>query len=383
MKIGFCTWFNINDKNAWSGTQYPMLKALEKYCGEIIPLVPEHNKFFILGKILNKLTKIFLGQRFHYFHASFVTKEFAKSIHKQINKTKPDILFAISHGVLLNDVNCDIPIIYYSDVTSKLLVNYYSDFSNLLPIAEKWYHQVDQNIMDKADIVIFSSDWAAKSAINDYDCDKEKIYVIPLGANIENIPERSEILNRRNKDKTILKLLFSGSDWERKGGDIAVETMEELNRRGIPTELTLLTGIALPHHKKNPRINIVGHLNKENSEQAIRMHNIFMDASIFILPTRKDCSPTVLCEAAAYGLPAVSTNVAGVSAHIENKVTGYLLPLEAGFKDYAKTIEKIWSDKNTYVNLCKNARDKFEHELNWDSWGIKIRNLIDRHRLFK
>ncbi len=378
MKIGFCTWFNINDKNAWSGTQYPMLKALEKHCGEIISLVPEHNKFLILGKMLNKLAKIFLHKRFHYFHAPFITKEFAKSIKKQIKKIKPDILFAISHGVLLNDLDCDIPIIYYSDVTSKLLVNYYSDFSNLLPITEKWYHQVDQNIMDKSAIVFFSSEWAAKSAINDYGCTKEKVYVIPLGANIENIPERSKILNRRNKDRTILRLLFSGSDWERKGGDIAIETMEELNRRGIPTELTLLTGIAPPHHKKKPKINIVGHLNKENHEQALKMHKIFMDASIFILPTRKDCSPTVLCEAAAYGLPAVSTDVGGISSYIKNKITGRLLPLEANFKEYADVIEEIWNNKNIYVNLCENARSKFERELNWDSWGQKFYNIINK-----
>ncbi|MBN2190245.1 MAG: hypothetical protein JW728_03445, partial [Candidatus Aureabacteria bacterium] len=148
MKIGFCTWSDIHDKNAWSGIQYPMVKTLEKYCGEIIPLVPEYSKFFILGRILNKLTKTFLHKRFHYFHAPFITKKFAKSIKRQINKTKPDILFVISHGVLLNDINCDIPIIYYSDVTSKLMVDYYSDFSNLLPITEKWYHQVDKNIMD-------------------------------------------------------------------------------------------------------------------------------------------------------------------------------------------------------------------------------------------
>ena len=40
----------------------------------------------------------------------------------------------------------------------------------------------------------------------------------------------------------VCKLLFIGSDWYRKGGDIAVEIAGSLNAMGLKTELTMLGG---------------------------------------------------------------------------------------------------------------------------------------------
>ena len=378
MRIGYCTWTDPYDKRSWSGVHYFMMEALKKHCGAVTVFGPIPNKFILLGRIFNKITQTVLGKNFHFFHAPFITKEYARILEKRIKNKKLDILFFVSHGVLLNDLHCNIPIVYYSDVTSKLMVNYYEDFTNLLKITEKWYHNVDQKVMDRADIIVFCSQWAADSAIKDYGCRRDKVYVIPLGANFDFSPSREVVLHERQKETNILKLIFVGSDWERKGGEIAFQAMVELNNRGVDTELIVVSGYKLPSHIKHPKLKVIGYLDRNNKAEELKSHELYINSSIFILPTRKEAGAAItFCEASAYGLPIITTNTGGVSAHVEDGVNGYILPLDSCFKTYADVIESVWKDKNRYIALCKTARLKFERELNWDSWGKRMNQIIN------
>jgi glycosyltransferase involved in cell wall biosynthesis len=90
-------------------------------------------------------------------------------------------------------------------------------------------------------LAIFASDWAARSAIEKYGINPEKVKVIPYGANIickRTFDDALKLVETRPKRPC--KLLFIGKIWTRKGGDVAVETAEILNRRGFETELTLV-----------------------------------------------------------------------------------------------------------------------------------------------
>jgi len=136
--IGYCTITDPYNKKSWSGTHYFIMKALEKHCGKVIAVGPLYNRFIILGKIINKLSKIILKKNFTYIHSFFVAKEYARIIERKIKKCKYDVLFFPAGSQLLAYLNTNIPSIYLSDTTFKLMIDYYSCFSNLLNVSKKW-----------------------------------------------------------------------------------------------------------------------------------------------------------------------------------------------------------------------------------------------------
>ena len=375
MRIGYCTITDPHNRRSWSGIHYFMMKAMEKHCGEVIPFGPLNNRLIFLGKIINKVTNLLLNKDFDYIHSPFITKEFARILKKKISKHKCDILFSPVGSQLLADLDTDLPIVYFSDTTFTLMLGYYASFSNLAGISKKWGIEADRRAIGKADILLYSSKWAAESAIADYGAGRDRTHFIPMGANLEAIPSRDDIMSHRKKAHDILKILFVGVDWKRKGGDIVFQTMAELNRRGVDTEL-IVCGCIPPPEIKHERLRVVGFLDKNDPGQASKLQNIYMDSSLFFMPTRNETAGIVFCESAAYGLPAISTLTGGVSTYVEDGINGYLLPVESDFKDYADLIQKIWEDETKYIALCESSRSKHESELNWDSWGKRVAILM-------
>ncbi len=73
--------------------------------------------------------------------------------------------------------------------------------------------------LNKASASVFSANWASESALHDYKVNPEKIYTIPLGANLETIPYKEEVygwIAERSHEK-ICQFLFLGINWKRKG----------------------------------------------------------------------------------------------------------------------------------------------------------------------
>jgi glycosyltransferase involved in cell wall biosynthesis len=352
-----------------------MIKALQRHCGEVVPIGPLNNRYISLGEILNKLAILTLGKKFDYMHSPLLAKEFARILKPKIKKNRYDILFFSAGSQLLADLDVDIPSIYLSDATFNLMIDYYPLYSDLLKISKRWGNDTEKKAINKADIIIYASEWAAESAIKDYGCVKDKIYFIPCGANFDSVLSAQEIISHRKKAANVLKLLFVGSEWVRKGGDIAFQTMIELNKRGVDTEL-IVCGQNLPLNVKHEKLKAVGFLNKNDSAQAMKLQNLYMESSFFLLPTRNECFGLVFCEAAAYGLPIISTATGGVSSYVDDGGNGYLLPLKANFMDYANIIQKIWNDKGLYLTLAENSRCKYENELNWDVWGKEVKRIM-------
>lgn len=90
---------------------------------------------------------------------------------------------------------------------------------------------MEQSALNRASAVIYCSEWR-NSAIKDYGISREKVHVVPYGANIDSAPTKEQIVDYVGKrsESNVCKLLFLGVDWQRKGGEIAYNTMLELNK---------------------------------------------------------------------------------------------------------------------------------------------------------
>ena len=114
-----------------------------------------------------------------------------------------------------------------------------------------------------------------------------------------------------------------------KGGNKVLEIYHNLKGRGFQCTLTIVGSeppMSLPN---DPNIEIYPFIDKTNSNDRLKFHEILTRSHFLILPTRFDCFGIVFCEACAYGIPSLGTNVGGVSQVIKERENGFLFNIDA------------------------------------------------------
>lgn len=377
-RIAFLTSLDPLDKNSWSGIYFSMVKALEKHCGEVVCLGPVNIKLPPYQVDLIKLVPVIFQKIFRKIYAYdfslLLSLQYAKVFKEKLLSQQFDLIFVPTACVQIAFLETDIPIVYSSDATIKLLMNYYPQYKLL---TNKFEANIAEKLaISKSKISLFSSNWAAQSAIKDYSADPEKTRVIPFGANLQKIPDKSFILNRRKAKKNdILKLLFLGVGWQRKGGEIAVETLSKLEEMGIKAELNVC-GCTPPKHLSHKGMKTIPFLDKNDDNQLKILEELLLASDFLLLPTRAECFGIVFCEANAFGLPVITTDTGGVSEVIRNGENGFMLPVTARGAEYGKVIYEIYQDKQRYQQLVQSSRQAFDERLNWDAWAIAFKEFV-------
>jgi glycosyltransferase involved in cell wall biosynthesis len=373
LNIAYISRNDPRDIKNWSGTPYFIVKALQKHVGDVTYLGKLHTYQHFIGKVVNGLLAP-LNLRYNYAHSVSLAKSYASILGRRLRHKTFDIIFAHeSTGIALLKTN--IPIILITDATFSALEQYYQYFSNLLKFSSTQSRRVENLAFQNASLLFFASEWAATHARNDYQLRDSQIHILYFGANLTEFPDSIKIRSRKFEPKEC-KLLFVGVNWYRKGGNIAFDTMIDLNNRGIDTRLTVC-GTTPPKHIRNNNLTVIPFLNKNNQQDRQQLFELYANADYFILPTRNECAGLVFCEASAFGLPIIATDTGGVSSYVYNNINGFLLPIDASGKDYADTIMRINHNKDLYYKLSESGRILFEEKLNWDIWGFNARKIIN------
>lgn len=375
-QIAYITETHPDDRHAWSGTAHFVYQALKDYGFEVHPLGPARPRFIrILSAAVNKISLSLFKKRFDYRHSVFYSKAFGKIFsRKLVDLPNYDLVIVCGgteYGAYLKTGK---PVYYVLDRTIGGAVNYHTILSDLWKFSLAQSVEVDKKAMQEAKGLLFSSEWAAEHAEKIYGIKKEKIYIVPFGANLDALPERAAAL--MEKDLSVCKLLLVGTYWKNKGADIACNTLEILKRNGLKASLTIV-GCTPEQEINDADITIIPFLNKNTSEGAKELQRLYLSHHFFILPTRFDCTPIVYCEASAFGLPVISSDTGGVRGHITEGRNGFLIDYNDRGALYAEKIMQVFNDKTVYRNLCVSARDEYEQRLNWKSWAEAFHRIIN------
>ena len=373
LKIAYVTETDPRDKRSWSGTHYYIAQALEKYSGEVVFLGPLRDRYRFFWRVVNKVSQLFLKKRYMYTHRIQLSKNYGKQLRKKLSQNNFNIIFSPASSAAIAFLESSLPIVYLSDATFLKMINYYPDFSGLLAKSARDGNLIEMNAIEKSAALVYSSEWAAESAKNDYGAEESKVFVVPFGANFGRIPSRNLVLSKKRSD--MCRLLFVGREWVRKGGNIAFETLLKLLDMGIKTELTIC-GCVPPRDIVHKNMTVIPFLNKNNKEDAIRLEKLYLDSDFFILPTRAECFGISFCEANSYAIPVITTKTGGLRTVVKDGINGYLLPLSSEGEDYARIILEIYSDEQRYYKLRETSREEYDKRLNWDAWGKTTAGII-------
>lgn len=374
IKIGFLTTTNPNDRRSWSGIHYFLFETLKHRFEEVIPFGPlEDGTAKTIGRGKSFLLQKTTGKRFDYSHSSALSKNYAKQIQAKIKVHQPEILFAPTAATIIANLETNIPIISLSDATMAVMIDYYTGYTNLTSSSKKQALEIEQKAIDKSTYCIYPSEWAANSAIKDFNASPSKIIRIPLGANLHQLPQKEEL--NFKKDLNRINFLFLGVEWERKGGPLVVETLTQLHQKGINVSLTVCG--CTPELNTPFELKIIPFVNKNEPSGEKIIGDLFKESHFLFLPSKAECFGIVFCEASAFGVPSLTFNTGGIGGAVEDNTNGFKAKY---FKpdEFISFIENCIQHPEFYHQLCQTSRQRFEEKLNWEKFGDELEKLIER-----
>jgi glycosyltransferase involved in cell wall biosynthesis len=369
LRIAYVAYYDPMDISQWSGTGYHMHKAMSEAGAEITLIGPLKKLYHPINAFKYLWNTKVRGYKDHPQRDKGFLRHYARQVEKIIKDMDVDIVLGPG-GLPLAYADLDKPMVVWTDATWANLLDYYDAFTNVSPRSIRDGHAGEKALFRRCYRAMFSSRWAADSAVDVYGFDPAKVEVVSLGANVPY--ERSEdeirgVIQARGTD--VLRLLFLGVQWHRKGGDIALAVGEELHKRGLPVKLELVGAAPDEGTVVPPFAKALGFIKKSTPEGMARIGKLLDESHFMILPTRADCTPIVFNEASSSGLPIVTTTTGGVPSVVREGVNGHLFDVDASPKQWADRIEQLWNDKVAYNELCMKAWRDYRDRLNWKAAG--------------
>lgn len=376
MKICYVTTYDASDRRQWSGLGAFIARALQAqgaeidYCGSLV------NKRSLLAKAEQQYCQRVAGKVHLRGRELWQLENYARQVKNHIAKTRPDLIF--SPGTIpIALLDCDKPIVTWTDATFGSLVDFYPGYSKLCGHTLRDGHSMEKAALERCKLAIFSSDWAARSAVERYAVRPEKVKTVPFGPNFENLPLEKEVEAAiEARPFETCRLLFVASEWQRKGGDYVLATVRELEIQGIPTELTLI-GCAPPSAEKLPDgTRGLGFLDKNSAQDAAKLREEFLRAHFLLLPSRAECCAVVLAEAMAFGVPAIASDVGGNATLVHEGANGRMVPLSQFVESAAGYVRDLHSKPERYRELARSCRAEYESRLKWECAGERVSEFM-------
>jgi len=369
-------YFDPVQVGAWSGLPYFIWQSLEKQGVEIqiIRLSSSRNKAWRWLKF--GAAKLLARRRYLRDRDTALLRSYARQIERALVGREVDFLFCPGTAPVAY-VETKIPIAFWVDASFAGMADFYGSFTRLTKGSLAEGHASDQAALERSALAIYSSDWAAESVRHAYRVDPAQLHVVRFGANLNQAPDETQIREIiRQRETETCRLLLVGVDWERKGAGIALAALDELGALGVRARLTVIGCHPPPGLKLPPNVEIIGFVSKGTEEGRQLIERYFRESHFFFMPTRAEAYGLVFCEANAFGLPCVATDVGGVPSIIEDGANGCLLPPTAPPSEFAACIMDIWRDRELYETYALNCHRIYRERLNWDSAGRKVAELL-------
>jgi glycosyltransferase involved in cell wall biosynthesis len=253
-----------------------------------------------------------LGRKIHSVIARFWAQ---REIRRGLERGPFDALFMAGH--MLHAVRSALrkqPYFLALDTTRKQLTAFgelYGKGSMPFGLLERRRHLNRRQQYREAAAIFAWSNWCYNSIVNDYGVAPERVYVIPPGVDLDywRCEERSH--------EGPLNVLFVGSDFQRKGGDMLLRWAQTTTLQNW--RLHLVTRDPITTH--DPRIQVYNGLTPNTPA----LRQLYQQADLFVLPTRGDCYSIAAIEAMAAGLPVILARTGGTDDIICDGETGYLI----------------------------------------------------------
>lgn len=303
-------------------------------------------------------------------YARQITRELAR----QVGDGDVDCVFA-PDSTVLSCLDTDIPKVFCADATFANVVDAYDEYRNLASGYVDMAHAQEARALATCAAAIYPSDFAARSAVEAYGAAPEKVHVLPFGANVSVPPRRTVDLAIERRRFNPMRLLFIGREWRRKGADIVLQACHIARQAGVRLAVDIV-GLEQTPEALPPFVRNHGTLRKSDPIGRRRLEALLAEAHLLFVPSRAENYGIAFSEAAAYGVPSLSSDVGGIPTVVRSDVSGYALPAGSGPEHYASVIRDCARDASRYRELAHSSRDFYDRHLSWDLFGERLMAIV-------
>ena len=377
MIIAYLYHLDAESPGTQSGRPFAILRGLRNSGAPVVSVFPLRHPH-VISRSLGKVVASILGRRYLADRHAGLLRGIANEASQKLAGRHYDIVFSPS-TLPIAYLQTRKPITVCADATFHSMVDYYPSYSRLTRAQRELSEKLEHRALQRASLLIYSSDWAAQSAISYYGVAKERVVVLPSGANFGAKNTRADAMRWiEQRSFRSLRLLFVGNEWKRKGGDITFDTLRLLRKTGHNASLDIVGCIPPPNVVSHSHVRTHGHLSIGNDQQHSKLDSLFARAHVLLVPSRAEAFGMVFCEANAFALPVISTDTGGIPTIIHNGLNGYTLSRDFGAAEYAKLLCDLAEDLDRYRRLAESSFTEFEERLNWNVWIKKYLEMVDR-----
>jgi glycosyltransferase involved in cell wall biosynthesis len=188
---------------------------------------------------------------------------------------------------------------------------------------------------------------------------REKIIKLPLGVDVK-------VFHPAPKVDSVFRVLYAGHCTIRKGIPYFLEAIASLR---LPNFEVVVNGSVGPDVKE-----MMGRHASDyrflGFQPLSRLHEIYSQASVLVLPTIEDGFAKVVTEAMACGVPVIATGNCGAPDVLEDGVEGFIVPI----RDPAAIREKIlylYENRDVCEAMGRAALEKVRTVTSLDSYGVR------------
>lgn len=365
MVAAFAYHLNAASPEIQSGRPHSLLQNLRQLGLEVRELFPLRD----CGNPRRNLAKVWnhaRGRSYLLDRDEKLLRGFAAQLHAALKGLSADFIFSPS-TLPLSYLESNLPTAFCADAPFCAMPGYYESFTELNPRQFALAEQLESRVLNQAALAVYPTTWAAELAIRHYGMNRDRVAVIPFGANFGHANQRENVLcwiGQRAGERP-LRLLFVGREWKRKGGDLVVATASWLRRRGLDVRVDFVGCLPRLFSKALPMLRFHGSLSPRHQDQAAVLTKLFQRAHFVFVPSRAEAYGMTFCEANAFGCPILTTATGGAAEIVRSGVNGAALPLEAGPEEYGAWIEETSANRERYVALAESSFNEFETRLNW------------------
>ena len=190
----------------------------------------------------------------------------------------------------------------------------------------------------------------------------EKLFYLPRGVDVERF--------KPGMRPPIFRAIFSGALIKRKGIHHLLEAWHRLNLRDA--ELWLLGSI---HDEAKPYLKQFGRENVRVLGFKRDLENYLSQGSVYVFPSRLEGSAKTIYEAAASGLPMITTREAGDV--VRDGVEGIIV--QPGDVDaIAAAIEHLYRRPEIVASMGGAARQRAVENFTWDHYRARLLGAYER-----
>lgn len=301
---------------------------------------------------LSKANAVFQKNR-----TAFVLKSRrAEQYIQQLNE-HPDLVFHMFGTYSPCWKTGNIPYIIFLDYTVALAERNWSTWVTFLSdrARQKWF-ECERLAYARATHIFSMSQVVKTSLVQDYGIAAPKITVVGSSGDFQE-PYIGE------KTFGSQQILFNGSDFERKGGNLVLAAFRKV-RQIIPDAKLIVIG-------KTIKSDETGVVNLGYIKSRSEMHQLFLESDLVVAPAYCDPFPTFLMEAMNYGVPCITSNRDGMPEIVEHGVSGVIMN-QLTSEQLAYEIVELLSNSKKLASMSQASRSRIKTQLNWNYIASQI-----------